>query len=105
MPTIVKKVVQLKNTSDELLDPIPALAKPGSVGGVLATAKTTEMTQPVGIDENGKRNRGKRPVDYSKIDWNDNVFNRDILVLEASDSAINNIGFGFLDAALEALKR
>lgn len=53
MPTIDKKVVQLKNTSDELLDPIPALAKPGSVGGVLATAKTTEMTQPVGIDENG----------------------------------------------------
>lgn len=53
MPTINKKVVQLKNTSDELLDPIPALAKPGSVGGVFATGKTPEMTQPVGIDEHG----------------------------------------------------
>lgn len=53
MPSIDKKVVQLKNSLDELLDPIPALAKPGSVGGVFASAKTTEMTQPVGIDENG----------------------------------------------------
>lgn len=53
MPSIDKKVVQLKNNLDELLDPIPALAKPGKVGGVFASAKTTEMTQPVGIDENG----------------------------------------------------
>lgn len=53
MPSIDKKVVQLKNSLDELLDPIPALAKPGKVGGVFASAKTTEMTQPVGIDENG----------------------------------------------------
>lgn len=53
MPSIDKKVVQLKNTADELLDPIPALAKPGSVGGIFASAKTEEMTQPVGIDENG----------------------------------------------------
>lgn len=53
MPSINKKVVQLKNSLDELLDPIPALAKPGKVGGVFASAKTTEMTQPVGIDENG----------------------------------------------------
>lgn len=54
MPSIDKKVVQLKNSLDELLDPIPALAKPGKVGGVFASAKTTEMTQPVGIDENGE---------------------------------------------------
>jgi hypothetical protein len=53
MPSIDKKVVQLKNNLDELLDPIPALAEPGRVGGVFASAKTTEMTQPVGIDENG----------------------------------------------------
>lgn len=53
MPSIDKKVVQLKNNLDELLDPIPALAKPGRVGGVFASTKTTEMTQPVGIDENG----------------------------------------------------
>lgn len=53
MPSIDKKVVQLKNKLDELLDPIPALAKPGRVGGVFASTKTTEMTQPVGIDENG----------------------------------------------------
>lgn len=53
MPSIDKKVVQLKNSLDELLDPIPALAKPGRVGGVFASTKTTEMTQPVGIDENG----------------------------------------------------
>lgn len=53
MPSIDKKVVQLKNSLDELLDPIPALAEPGRVGGVFASAKTTEMTQPVGIDENG----------------------------------------------------
>ena len=53
MPSIDKKVVQLKDSLDELLDPIPALAKPGRVGGVFASAKTTEMTQPVGIDENG----------------------------------------------------
>jgi hypothetical protein len=53
MPSIDKKVVQLKNSLDELLDPIPTLAKPGRVGGVFASAKTTEMTQPVGIDENG----------------------------------------------------
>ena len=53
MPSIDKKVVQLKNSLDELLDPIPALAKPGRVGGVFASAKNTEMTQPVGIDENG----------------------------------------------------
>lgn len=53
MPSIDKKVIQLKNNLDELLDPIPALAKPGKVGGVFASAKTTEMTQPVGIDENG----------------------------------------------------
>lgn len=53
MPSIDKKVVQLKNNLDELLDPIPALAKPGRAGGVFASAKTTEMTQPVGIDENG----------------------------------------------------
>lgn len=53
MPSIDKKVVRLKNSLDELLDPIPALAKPGRVGGVFASAKTTEMTQPVGIDENG----------------------------------------------------
>lgn len=53
MPSKDKKVVQLKNSLDELLDPIPALAKPGKVGGVFASAKTTEMTQPVGIDENG----------------------------------------------------
>lgn len=53
MPSIDKKVVQLKNNLDELLNPIPALAKPGRVGGVFASTKTTEMTQPVGIDENG----------------------------------------------------
>lgn len=53
MPSIDKKVIQLKNTADELLDPIPALAKPGSVGGIFASAKTEEMTQPIGIDENG----------------------------------------------------
>lgn len=51
----MSKVIQLKdNRTNEELNPIPSLAKPTMVGGVIPIAKTAVMTQPVGIDEAGK---------------------------------------------------
>lgn len=51
----MSKVIQLKdNRTNEELNPIPSLAKPTMVGGVIPIAKTSVMTQPVGIDEAGK---------------------------------------------------
>lgn len=51
----MSKVIQLKdNRTNEELNPIPSLAKPTIVGGVIPIAKTAVMTQPVGIDEAGK---------------------------------------------------
>lgn len=51
----MSKVVQLKdNQTNEELNPIPALATPTMVGGIMPVAKTDEMTQSVGMDETGK---------------------------------------------------
>lgn len=51
----MSKVVQLKdNQTNEELNPIPALAKPTMIGGIMPVAKTEEMTQSVGMDETGK---------------------------------------------------
>ena len=51
----MSKVIQLKdNRTNEELNPIPSLAKPTMVGGVIPIAKTAVMTLPVGIDEAGK---------------------------------------------------
>lgn len=51
----MSKVVQLKdNQTNEKLNPIPALATPTMVGGIMPVAKTDEMTQSVGMDETGK---------------------------------------------------
>lgn len=51
----MSKVIQLKdNRTNEELNPIPSLAKPTMVGGVIPIAKTAVMIQPVGIDEAGK---------------------------------------------------
>lgn len=51
----MSKVVQLKdNKTNDELNPIPALAKPTMIGGVMPVAKTEEMTQSVGMDETGK---------------------------------------------------
>lgn len=51
----MSKVIQLKdNRTNEELNPIPSLAKPTMVGGVIPIAKTAVMSQPVGIDEAGK---------------------------------------------------
>ena len=65
MPSIDKKVVQLKNSLDELLDPIPALASPTRIGGVMPETKTSAMTQAVGMDSTGKLFTTPAPSDLT----------------------------------------
>ena len=65
MPSIDKKVIQLKNTADELLDPIPALASPTRTGGVMPETKTSAMTQAVGMDSTGKLFTTPAPSDLT----------------------------------------
>jgi hypothetical protein len=42
--------------------------------------------------------------DVSNIDWNNNVFNRDIVIVELNEQAIPNMGSGFVQDALINLK-
>lgn len=50
---MASKIVQLKNSAGEELNPIPALASPTRIGGVIPIAKTPDMTQAVGMDASG----------------------------------------------------
>lgn len=39
------------------------------------------------------------------LDWERDVFSRDVVILEANESAIGTFGFGFIERALEELER
>ncbi len=44
-------------------------------------------------------------IDRYNWDWENRVLNQDIIIIEASETAVNNIGFGFMDLLLEYLER
>lgn len=59
------KIVQLKNSAGEELNPIPALASPTRTGGVMPETKTSAMTQTVGMDSTGKLFTTPAPSDLT----------------------------------------
>lgn len=48
-------------------------------------------------DRKGSRKRGKQGVQRSTLDWEKFVFSNDAIVLEANQSVIHSLGFGFLE--------
>lgn len=62
---MASKIIQLKDSQGNELNPIPALASSTRTGGVLPEAKTSAMTQPVGMDSTGKLFTQPAPSDLT----------------------------------------
>ncbi len=45
------------------------------------------------------------PIDRTRVNWNRDVFNRDIILIEINEIALEEVGYGFLETALSALDR
>ncbi len=45
------------------------------------------------------------PIDRTRINWDRDVFTRDIILIEINEIALNEAGYGFVEAALSALRR
>jgi hypothetical protein len=50
------------------------------------------------------RGRKFEPLDMGKFDWEKEVLANDMIIIEANEAAIGNLGFGFVQAALNYLE-
>lgn len=62
---MASKIVQLKDSAGNELNPIPALASATRTGGVMPETKTQAMTQAVGMDATGKLFTAPAPSDLT----------------------------------------
>jgi hypothetical protein len=47
----------------------------------------------------------RAPIDRNRINWNRDVFTKDIILIEINEIALKETGFGFLEAALHELNK
>ncbi len=52
----------------------------------------------------GKAQRGSKGVKFPTLDWQAQVFDKDVIVLEVNESRLPELGFKFVPRALKALK-
>lgn len=62
---MASKIIQLKDSAGNELNPIPALASSTRTGGVMPETKTSAMTQAVGMDSTGKLFTTPAPSDLT----------------------------------------
>jgi hypothetical protein len=47
----------------------------------------------------------RRPIRPRKLDWQNHIFNRDVIILEVNEAWIDKVGYGFVGQALRQLSR
>jgi hypothetical protein len=46
----------------------------------------------------------RREIVTSTLNWERNVFSKDVIIIEANETGLGKIGFGFVEDALKALE-